>query len=396
MQIIVVSFYYPPDLSAGSFRTGALVQQLLRRIKPGDSIRVLTTIPNRYVSFQLQAAEIEMSGALTVERIAIPKHEGGFKDQILSFLGFAREVLRRVRGKRADVVYATSSRLGTASLGALVARRTGAKLHLDIRDLFAENMSNMLKGPVRFLLPFLRVVEKRTFGAADQISIVSPGFDAAIRAANPRVVPALRTNGIDEEFIGADFERAGNGLPLILYAGNIGDGQGLSRIIPQAAQALHGQYRFRIIGDGGRRNELEKELAARQHEAGHELDVEILAPMKRDALLEEYARADILLVHLNDYPSFRLVIPSKLFEYGATGKPILAGIKGVSADFATKYLHNAALFPPCDAEGMARALKSLRMGQTDRSEFVTRFTRSAILNQLADDILNLGRARCRQ
>lgn len=396
MHIIVVSFYYPPDLSAGSFRTGALIRQLLPKLLPGDTIRVLTTNPNRYATFQQQAADKEIASALTIERIAVSKHEGGFKDQILSFLDFARGVMKRIRGCQADIVYATSSRLGTASLGALVAHRTGAKLHLDIRDLFAENMSNMLRGPARLALPFLRLVERLTFRAADQISIVSPGFTAAVEAANPRVVPILRTNGIDEEFIGADFDRAGNRPPLILYAGNIGDGQGLSRVIPQAARILHGQYRFRIIGDGGRRKELEERLAAEQQSVSYKLDVELLPPMKRVELLEQYAQADLLLVHLNDYPAFRLVIPSKLFEYGATGKPIIAGITGVSADFVKAQLKNAALFPPCDTDGLVRALAQLRLGQTDRTDFTATFARSAILSKLADDIVSLGRSPARR
>ena len=41
----------------------------------------------------------------------------------------------------------------------------------------------------------------------------------------------------------------------------------------------------------------------------------------------------ILFIHLNAYPAFEKVLPSKIFEYAATGKPILAGVSGYSADF---------------------------------------------------------------
>ena len=390
MRVLIVSFYYPPDLSAGSFRTGALVKRLLQKLGPEDTVHVLTTAPNRYSTFQSDAPKDESQDRLTIERIELSAHEGGLKDQLVAFFGFARQVLKGVASERADVVYATSSRLGTAALGALVARRLRARLHLDIRDLFPENMSNMLRGPTRMLVPVLGFLEKWALRAADQISIVSPGFHDYVMARKPRSVPLLRTNGIDEEFLGPDFKGGGGQPPVILYAGNIGDGQGLSRVVPEAARLLHCRFRFRIIGDGGRRSELEREISSLEQRLGHKLDIEIMAPMKRAQLIEQYTLADVLLVHLNDYPAFRLVIPSKLFEYGATGKPILAGLAGVSADFVLQHIENAFLFEPCDAEGLAVGVDRLTIGHTERAEFIDKFNRTNILDCLADDIIALG------
>ena len=52
----------------------------------------------------------------------------------------------------------------------------------------------------------------------------------------------------------------------------------------------------------------------------------------------------------NDYEEFRKVLPSKLFEYGAINKPILAGISGYSEEFAKSELCNCAVFSPTDPE----------------------------------------------
>ena len=46
MKILFLSYYYPPDLSAGSFRAEALISGL-SKIKNID-IDLLTTFPNRY------------------------------------------------------------------------------------------------------------------------------------------------------------------------------------------------------------------------------------------------------------------------------------------------------------------------------------------------------------
>ena len=42
-------------------------------------------------------------------------------------------------------------------------------------------------------------------------------------------------------------------IPQIVYAGNIGDGQGLERIVPDAANRLEGYAQFKIVGDGSKK-----------------------------------------------------------------------------------------------------------------------------------------------
>jgi glycosyltransferase involved in cell wall biosynthesis len=143
---------------------------------------------------------------------------------------------------------------------------------------------------------------------------------------------------------------------------------------------LRGRARFVIIGDGGRRHALQEALAGLDN-------VELRAPVPRDALIEAYRAADVLLLHLNDYPAFRKVLPSKLFEYAAVGKPILAGVAGYAAEFIDKEIDNAAVFPPCDAAAAEAALAKLRLCITPRRAFVEKYTRARIMAAMADDIL---------
>lgn len=58
-------------------------------------------------------------------------------------------------------------------------------------------------------------------------------------------------------------------MKVITYAGNIGSGQGLEKVIPMAAKKLGDRYFFRIIGDGGIKTLLKdriKELGVRNVE----------------------------------------------------------------------------------------------------------------------------------
>jgi glycosyltransferase involved in cell wall biosynthesis len=391
VKVLVVSFYYPPDLSAGSFRAGALVAAICERAPPGTQIDVVTTLPNRYQTFVAQAPELEVSPGLEVRRIGLPTHRSDMTGQARAFFTFAREALKHVAGRHYDLVLATSSRLMSAALGAWIARRKPALLYLDIRDIFVDTISEVLPPPLAWpARQLFSRVEAWTMRRADRINLVSRGFEDYFRHRYGGRSLAWFSNGVDEEFVAAAPAAATPGRSgaeaVVLYAGNIGEGQGLHEILPQFAAALRGRARFVVIGDGGRRAALERALAG----VGN---VELRPPVPRSVLLEAYRAADVLFLHLGAQRAFEKVLPSKVFEYAALGKPILAGVAGYAARFLRQEVVNAAVFPPGDVAGAVRAFESLQRGDCPRPEFVTRYARVVIARAMADDVLSLGGAR---
>ena len=88
LRIALFTFYYPPDLSAGSFRALSLVESLSRKLTTNEQIHVITTYPNRYSNFHTQIEEIEeieAKGIITIHRIYTPKHNGSMLSQIYSY-----------------------------------------------------------------------------------------------------------------------------------------------------------------------------------------------------------------------------------------------------------------------------------------------------------------------
>ena len=53
--------------------------------------------------------------------------------------------------------------------------------------------------------------------------------------------------------------------PLIVYAGNIGEGQGLHKIIPEIASKLLNKASFKIIGNGGMKDSLQDALLQKKY-----------------------------------------------------------------------------------------------------------------------------------
>lgn len=390
MKILVLSFYFEPDLCAGSFRASALVKALAQAMPADSHIDVVTTLPNRYHTFAAEAPRKESRTGITVNRIALPAHQSGMMDQSRAFLVFCRGVLRHTGPKSYDIVVATSSRLMTAVLGAWVARKKEALLYLDIRDIFVDTIRDVLPRSLAWWIkPVFSRLERWAVPRASTINLVSGGFLPYFTSRYPQSRFSCYTNGIDDEFVDAasrfPFGREKHNGPLtVLYAGNIGEGQGLHAIIPELAKKMRGRVSFRIIGDGGRKAALSKALIA----AGVD-NVELLPPMKRNDLIKAYQEADVLFLHLHHYDSFKKVLPSKLFEYAAMGKPVWAGVSGYAADFVRAEIDNAAVFHPCNASEAEKAFSGLALRDVQRTDFIGKYERRTIMQRMAQEIIAL-------
>ena len=389
-RIVYLSFYFKPDLCAGSFRNSPLAIELAKQTRDKNVVvDVYTTLPNRYSTFDVGAQEYEEIDNLKIHRIALPAHKSGMLDQIFAFWHFYNTVWKLNKSSNADLVFASSSRLFTAYLGYKFAKKCKAPLYLDIRDIFVDTMSNVLKSKLLkiLILPFLKTIEAQTFNYAKHINLISGGFkDYFLRFKSSNY--SYFSNGIDEEFISANrsvhSDEVSNTYKLIVYAGNIGEGQGLHRIIPQAAQLLGRDFKFLIIGDGGAKKMLQEEIK----NLGL-TNVTLNNPVNRDELKFFYEKSDFLFLHLNDYPAFRNVLPSKIFELATYNKPIIAGVAGFSAHFINKEVSNSFVFDPCDAIKLAKYLKNNKLNSIiDRQEFVDRFRRSKINKAMAESILS--------
>lgn len=391
MKILVLSFYYQPDLCAGSFRCAALVQQL--RQQADCQIEVITTLPNRYASYSAVAPEHEEAGNLKIHRVALPVHKSGMMDQAQAFTRYYRKALSLTRQQKYDAVFATSSRLFTAFLGARIAARASAPLYLDIRDLFVDTMNDVLPRKVApFARPILQLIETYTFRKADRINLVSEGFTDYFQTHYPKADLRWFTNGIDEEFLSmapAATAEPISGRPLrVVCAGNIGEGQGLHTILPVLARNLDGRVEFRVIGDGGKKQLLRKALSEQAVTNVHLFD-----PVSRTQLINAYREADILFLHLNDYPAFKKVLPSKIFEYAATGKPIWAGVAGYAAEFLKTRIDNVAVFQPGNGREALDKLETLVLSDRPRADFKRTYARTSIMEAMAKDIAAFARDR---
>jgi hypothetical protein len=390
LKILFLTFYYQPDLCAGSFRATPLVNELIKQLPNNSHIDLITTLPNRYNSFSSEAPCKEFYNKLTINRISVLAHNNSIIKQSISFIIFTVGVLRLCKKQDYDLVFASSSRLMTATLGAYISRKSKKPLYLDIRDIFVDTIKDVFPNVFVFILkPLLSKIERFTINSSNKVNLVSKGFLPYFKNNYNIDNYSFFTNGIDEEFIykqSQDFQK-NNSKPLkVVYAGNIGDGQGLHKIIPKLAIKFEGYLNFKLIGDGGRKKTLIKAIK----KAGCN-NVCIIPPVNRNELIKHYQKADILLIHLNEYQAFKKVLPSKLFEYGAMGKPIWAGVSGYAAEFIKKNIKNSVTFKPCNVDDAIASFEALEIITKERKSFVKKFSRKNIMQDMSLDIISLAR-----
>ena len=288
-RIVFLSYYFEPDLCAGSFRNTSLLNELKQLIEDNTKIDIYTTLPNRYSTFNSEAKELEAFNKIRIFRISTPAHNNGMFGQILAFKQYFTEVIRLNKDEACDLVYASSSRLFTAFLGAILSSKKNAFLYLDIRDIFKETILDTLKikSLSGILSTSISIIERYTFSRASHINLISPGFEGYFMKYNDKKFSYF-TNGIDEIFLkdrAKSISKKTECVFEIVYAGNIGWSQGLHKVIPQAAKDLGDRFRFTLIGDGGAKSELLHEIKKLETN-----NVQLLNPIKREELKEIYKR----------------------------------------------------------------------------------------------------------
>ncbi len=399
MKIVLFTFYYPPDLCAGAFRAIALAKALsLKMKKEVDELHVITTHPNRYANHRVEADDLEVYGKITVHRIAVPIHKSGMVSQARSFGVYAVVAYRLCSDINPDFLIGTTSRLMSGILTGFSANRLHKRYFIDLRDIFSETISDLLSRKSRVLgavtkLIFLRL-EKSLFRGSVGVNVVSEGFpDYFIQNGIDVSGWSYFPNGVDQVFIRfSDENKSGRSTvegKTILYAGNIGSGQGLERVIPQLAKQLGESFKFLVVGGGGTELLLKEAVVS---EAVN--NIEMVAPVSRKVLMEYYRKADILFLHLNNVPALRRALPSKIFEYAALGKPIVAGLSGYSAKFLEEEVPYANLFEPGDFKGGYKAMMKVSdtvIPNDVVDQFVEKYARESIMERMAEHVFCLIR-----
>ena len=107
-NLVLLSYNYTPDLSAGSFRSKALVDQLCKDLGSDDKLFVITTKPNRYDSYRTKTESLSQDENVDLHRINVPQHANRWLIQIWGFSIFFFKSFFILRKIKPDFIICTT------------------------------------------------------------------------------------------------------------------------------------------------------------------------------------------------------------------------------------------------------------------------------------------------
>jgi colanic acid biosynthesis glycosyl transferase WcaI len=176
----------------------------------------------------------------------------------------------------------------------------------------------------------------------EKIAVVVNGVDLSRYAPRPRDEQLARELGLENRFV-------------VGYIGTHGMAHALERVL-DAAESLRDLpgVCFLFVGSGAAREALVSEASRRRLS-----NVVMVAAQPKEMMPAYWSVCDLALVHLKDTALFRTVIPSKIFEAMAMGRPIvLAAPDGEAADIVRSTGAGITL-PPEDPRALAEAVRAL-------------------------------------
>lgn len=339
MKILIYGLNYYPEPTATGKYTGEMAAWLAAQGHEVDAIASFPHYPSWEISedYAGKGFHQEVLQGVKVHRtpLFVPKKEEvGAKNRIKMEMSYTLNSLRHwlpifFQQRRYDAVIAVSPPMQIACLPMLYQRLRNVPWIFHIQDLQVDAAVNLKMIQHPLFIKLLFAVENYLL---KQATVVSTITEAMRQKIIDKKIPEEKTivfpNWTDINFI-TPLPKAGNtyreelGITandvLFVYAGNVGEKQGLELLL-EAAWHLKEipNLQFVIAGEGSGKSRLMKVAAREQLGNVHFLPVQPL-----EKLPELLAAADVHLI-IQKAGAGDIVMPSKLTNILAAGRPVIA------------------------------------------------------------------------
>lgn len=374
MEILLVAQYYPPETGALAARASAHAR---RWAAAGADVTVLAGLPNYPTGviapgYRGRTFVEEVRDGVRVVRVPlVPARYRTTVHRLLNYGSYAlAATVVGALGRRPDVVLATSPPLPAAAAGALLARRFGVPLVLELRDLWPEGLLALSVRGGPGALAGLRLLARVLYAAAARIVVVTPGMREALVASGvPAERLAIVANGADLEFFRPDVAphplRAELGLArrfVVGHFGTLGLGQDLDTFVHAvAALGARPDLHTLFVGDGARREALQ--TLADRIAPGR---CTFVPPRPHDEVPALLAAVDLAFVSSRWAAAHARMVPAKLYEAMACGRPVLLAAHGEAAALVAR-AGVGRVVAPDDPAALAAALTALADDPVERA-----------------------------
>lgn len=401
MNILFFTDNFPPESNAPANRT---YEHALEWINKGANVTVITCAPNFpkgiiYKGYKNKLYQKEIMDGITVIRVwSYMSMNKGVLLRTLDYISYGMMAFLVSLFIKTDIIIATTPQFFTAVFGYLASFFKRKPWIIEVRDLWPESIKAVDAIKHEKIINFLEKIELFLYRKANRIIVVTDAFKENIgRRGISRAKIDVVKNGVllDQYPVIPKSTTLLQKLQLknkfiVGYLGTHGMAHKLSFILDCAKEVTDPDIHFVFIGNGAMK---EKLLA--QKEALNLTNVSMLESVPKPAVKEYISIFDVALVPLRKNETFKTVIPSKIFENAAMGKPILLGLEGECKQIIDEHCAGLCFEP----ENKVDFLRQLNILKNDTKQYnchrdgalkmVKVFNRQAFAIRMLDIIKNV-------
>jgi colanic acid biosynthesis glycosyl transferase WcaI len=413
--LFLVSHNYFPEPTGIPYYNTAMAEWFVRQ---GWQVTVLTGVPHYpwwRVPEEYAARDYhrgrgdEVINGVTVRRVRhfVPAAPVSGKGRMRLDASYLKQWMQRIPqlAERPDIIVGVAPPYLMGGLLLTMRARWGVPVVYHVQDLQVDAALDLKMLPARFAGP-LRWSERWQLERMDLVTACGRGMLPRLAAKGKlRLRPRHWPNWADIETMrpwgaadGENPERAAlhgaEDSVRILYSGNLGKKQGLDVLLAAAHRwSDDPRLALTIAGAGAERVDIEAQVAEMPG-----VSVQDLRPAER-------LRALLCAADLHVIPQRReaadLVLPSKLLNILATGRPVVVtAVPGTELADTVLRANAGLVVPPEDPAALAAAVRTLAadplrrraMGEAGRRYAVAHLGADAVLGGIARDLQGLMRA----
>ncbi|MEI7827903.1 MAG: glycosyltransferase family 4 protein [Euryarchaeota archaeon] len=272
---------------------------------------------------------------------------------------YGREISAQLRESPPDVIIGMY--LLTNYLALRASKRHGIPFVFEVLEPYSEMI------PSKALQPIGKLIAKKIFRKADRVVVINEGLrDYAIAmGAHPETTCVIRA-GVDRELFGSHVDgqavRLQYGIArhekVLFFMGWLYQFSGLKELLTELAK-LEPEglgIKLLIVGDGDAFEELQR-MRTELHLENY---VTLAGKQPYERIPEFVAASDICLLPAYNNKIMCDIVPIKMYEYMAMGKPVIATkLPGIMKEFGSD---NGVLWIERPEDALSKALEVIKAG----------------------------------
>jgi len=331
VRILYLHQYFAVPKLGGGIRSFEFARRFARN---GHSVDLITAYSRVYDYFKKKTLKIDGFNVHFVSGRYSSKMS--FKVRKIAFLKFAlASTIKGWKIGKPDIIYATSTPLTVSIPAIILSKLFKVPYVFEVRDLWPEAPIQMGVIKSKYLIKFLKWIERKSYDYAEHIIALSPGIvEGIINCGIEKEKITMVPNSSDIEYFGMVQEKKEKikekfnlkAPKIFLYVGAFNMANGVDIILEAAVKLEKIGYKdihFVLAGDGVKLKELKgyaQENALK--------NVTFIGRINKEDAAKLYFISCGSFVIFDDVPILKTNSPNKFFDSLAAGKPVITNMDG--------------------------------------------------------------------